>query len=176
LSFWCDTQARGEIMNANRMNEILICVEENFEHGALTNLKISDIARIFCNFLEMIFATVAFSFFLLYVIFQDKSPSMFFAIVATYVALVALAVTTTEIRQRLWDEIVLVHNINKIQRVYESNRLFCREYPILKSLLIMKQKHPEISLYQLCESNGDIFTTKNLLRFLYSMPSENIIP
>jgi hypothetical protein len=163
-------------MNANRMNEILICVEENFERSIMTNLKISDIVRVFCNFLEMIFASVTFFCFLLYVILQDKSPSMFFAIVATYVALVALAVTTTDTRQKLWDEVVLVHNINKIRQVYENNELFCREYPILKSLLVMKQKHPEISLYHLYKFDRDIFTTQNLLRYLYGIPSGNTMP
>jgi hypothetical protein len=96
---------------------------------------------------------------------------VFFAIVAVYVAFVALIVTTADIRERLIRDVELLHNIRKIQNLYLDDDLFNEEYPIIKSLLMLKQKHPEISLLQLRKFDKDIFTTEALLRFLYDMNS-----
>ncbi len=156
-------------MKKTRIDEIMDCVERNFETLSLSNLRFYDIGRIFFEFLEIISVIVTFIFFLIYVLCSSKNPNTFFAIVATYVTLIALIVTTMDTREQLVREVELLHNLDKIRKLYPDNRKFDREYPLLKSLIIIKQKHPEISLLQLRELDKDMFTVETLLLFLYDM-------
>ena len=154
-------------MKDRRINEILTCVERNFENLSLSNVKLSDIGEIFFKFLEIIAVLVTFVFLFFYVVFSEKTSGMFYAIVAAYVAIIALIVTTTETRERLLIETELFHNLRKIQELYSNDELFEKEYPFIKSLIMMKQMHPEISLCELYNFDESIFTADTLLSFLY---------
>ena len=150
-----------------RIDEILACVEKNFEGLTISNVTLSDINEIAFQFLELISVTVVFFSFLLYVFLSEKSPGMFFAIIATYVAFVALIVTTLDVRERLFSNVVLLHNLKIIRKSYSDTDLYEMEYPIIKSLAMIKLKHPEISLLRIHELNKKMFTTERLISFLY---------
>ena len=152
-----------------RVDEILACVEKNFERLTASNVKFSDIGEIVFQFLELISVTVVFFSFLIYVYLSEKSPGMFFAIIATYVAFIALIVTTLDVRERLFSDVVLLHNLRIIRNSYSETDLYEKEYPIIKSLVMIKLKHPEINLLQIHELNKNMFTTERLVDFLYDL-------
>ena len=158
-------------MKRSRIDKILMCVDTNYEELSFFHLTFFDVKVIIFQFLELISVIMTLIFFLVYVFFTERGLTVFFAIVAVYVAFVALIVTTADIRERLIRDVELLHNIRKIQNLYLDDDLFNEEYPIIKSLLMLKQKHPEISLLQLRKFDRDIFTTGALLRFLYDMNS-----
>lgn len=158
-------------MKRSRIDKILMCVDTNYEELSFFHLTFFDVKVIIFQFLELISVIMTLIFFLIYVFFTERGLTVFFAIVAVYVAFVALIVTTADIRERLIRDVELLHNIRKIQNLYLDDDLFNEEYPIIKSLLMLKQKHPEISLLQLRKFDRDIFTTGALLRFLYDMNS-----
>lgn len=154
-------------MKMSSIDELLDCVEKHFETLSFSNLTFSDIGKLFFEFLETILVIVTFFLFLVYVLFSSKSPTIFLAFVATYVALMTLIVTSVDIRERLLEEVELLHNIEKIRGLYPDAETFDREYPLLKSLIMIKQKHPEIDLCQLHKLDKSLFTVETLLGFLY---------
>lgn len=156
-------------MKRSRMDRILMCVDTNYEELSFLHLTFFDVKMIIFQFLELISVIMTLIFFVIYVFFSERGLTVFFAIVAVYVAFVALIVTTADIRERLLREVELLHNTRKIQNLYLNDVLFNEEYPIIKSLMMLKQKHPEISLLQLRKLDKDIFTAEALLRFLCGM-------
>ena len=72
-----------------------------------------------------------------------------------------------------WKLLQFQLNFEKIKKCYLKKNSFESDYPIIKFLLILKQKHPEIDLLQLSRFNNDIFTTKSLTKVLYGITDQN---
>lgn len=157
-------------MKMCRMLEILDHVEMNYEKLSFSNLTYSEIIEIFSRSLETIIVIITFVFVLIYTLFSEKSLNLLFGVVAIYIAIVALVITTTDTREKQLREVEFQHNLNRIKRDYSNEKLFREEYLIIASLLILKQKNPEIGLIQLFELNKNIFTVEALMGLLYDMP------
>lgn len=153
-------------MKPEEIEEILICVETNFEELTSLTYTLSDIGEIATKFLEIITVIMTFVFLLIYALFSEKSPNLLFGVAAAYIAFVTLMVTTAPTRDQSLEETEFHHNIRKIERLYSEKELFERHYPIIKALVVLKQKNPEIDLQELCNLNRDIFTAKTLTSLL----------
>ena len=155
-------------MRKDGIKRALILIETNFEKLSFSTCTFSDLCGIFSNFLETIAVLMTFIFFLIYALLSEKIPDLF-SIVAIYVAIVALIVTTARTREQLLREVEFQHNLRIIKESYSKKMLFERDYPIIKILIILKQEHPEINLCQLHKLNKNIFTIGNLLNLLYGV-------
>lgn len=72
-----------------------------------------------------------------------------------------------------WKLLQFQLDLEKIKKCYLKKNSFESDYPIIKSLLILKQKHPEIDLLQLSRFNNDIYTTESLTNLLYGITDQN---
>ncbi len=159
---------KGDIMRKDRIEKALILIETNFEKLSFSTCTFSDLCGIFSNFLVTIAVLVTFVFFLIYALLSEKIPDLY-SIVAIYVTIVALIVTTARAREQLLREVEFQHNLRIIEESYSKKKLFERDYPIIKMFIILKQEHPEINLCQLYKLDKNIFTTENLLNLLYGV-------
>lgn len=153
-------------MKTGEIEEILICVETNFEKLSFLVYTLSDLGEVTSKFLETIAVVMTFVFSIAYALFSEKSPDLLFGVVAAYIALVALMVTTAPTREQSLREVEFHHNIRRIVDSYSKKELFERHYPIIKILVMIKQKNPEINLLQLYKLNKDIFTAEALTSLL----------
>ncbi|MGD2247574.1 MAG: hypothetical protein PVF58_04150 [Candidatus Methanofastidiosia archaeon] len=153
-------------MKTGEIEEILISIEVNFERLSFMTYTFSDLGKIISKFLEIIIVVLTFIFFFIYALFLEKNSDLLFDIVVVYIAFVTLIVTTTPARDQLLREVEFSHNIKKIENLYSKRKLFKRHYPIIKALIIFKQKNPEINLLQFYNLNKELFTEETLTNLL----------
>lgn len=150
-------------------------IEANFENLTFSNLTFSDLHEILSQSLETAFATITFTLLLIYVLFLEKNSDLLFRIVTVYIAFIAFIVTTKKVREQLLIEVEFHHNLRKIKRCYSNKKLFESDYPIIMSLLDLKQKQPKINLFQLHRLNEHILTFETLTNLLYGIEDHKYI-
>lgn len=147
------------------IDEIIADIELNYEDFSFLSLIFLDF-KVFFQFLVITVIIAAFVFSLIYIWLSEKSPVASLSVTATLIALVALVEANKGNKDRMIREAEIRLNLKKIENYYSNEELFRINYPIIKALLILKQKNPDISLYQLREFNKNIFTEEALMEIL----------
>jgi len=94
-----------------------------------------------------------------------------FGIFGSYAAVITIIFMVKRTQDEFWNNLELIHNIFICHQNLSNISLFKNNYPLIKSLLIMKQKHPDVSLTKIYNRNKKIFTEENLYKYLFNSPN-----
>ena len=169
-------QAEGT-KEEKRLREIISLVNDNFE-GKLWKIKglWSFLKRNWINFFSFGFYFVVIVFLLSIIaelsqaltsslpqFTSETALSLSLALIASLVAILNFSINISNItKSEKLNADVITDNCDKMKKNVKDDEL-----PLLKALIIMKSKHPEIDLKTFLERPGELLSRERLFEILY---------
>jgi hypothetical protein len=159
------SQLKNQNKSENKKFIIIELIDENFVEFSwkiLDKIFIESVQK-FCI---LIFLTIFILCIILYS-FVSFEINFFICLIAIYFAFVTILSTTEESRKLKKKEIEHNYNLERINQIIPQSLSKETYLPIIKAILLMKQKNPEISLiliYRLCP---ECFSDQSLINLLY---------